>query len=279
MNQCTGAPAELNALGYVEGSLPEAEAQRFEEHYFECAVCLAYLQSLQAVGAGMAKLPPAEFRQPKRPLLFWPAPVWAVGMAAAAILVVAVFAYRGAFTGAGQTTVAQKTPAAVPETAQAVQPKAETALSAKASELADLVLPAFIAPNLRGASEESHFEAGMKAYGAGDCKSAIATLSGVPAQSSDSRAATFYSAACQMRLGDFAAAAKGMNAVAAAGDSPQQESAIYYQAQLALTAENPAAAHNYLQRVLSLQGDLESKARAEDRKVQDLIENEHQSAK
>ena len=82
-----------------------------------------------------------------------------------------------------------------------------------------------------------------------------------------------------MRLGDFAAAAKGMNAVAAAGDSPQQESAIYYQAQLALTAENPAAAHNYLQRVLSLQGDLESKARAEDRKVQDLIENEHQSAK
>jgi anti-sigma factor RsiW len=39
MRACTGAPAELHALQYVEGTLPEFEVERFEEHYFDCPVC------------------------------------------------------------------------------------------------------------------------------------------------------------------------------------------------------------------------------------------------
>ena len=87
MINCNGAPAELSALAYVEGTLPEAEAERFEEHFFACAVCLAYLQTIQAVGAGMAKLPAPAAVEPKRSsLLSWPTRTWVFGAAAAALL-------------------------------------------------------------------------------------------------------------------------------------------------------------------------------------------------
>lgn len=274
MNPCTGAPANQYALDYVEGNLREDEAERFEKHYFDCPVCLDYLQALQSVGTQLAAMPAirAELEQarPKRKLLLgWPVMTWAIGSAVAAVLVIAI-AYRASVARPSVQTIAQNS-APVSAPVAPVTPSPSSAV--KPSMLADLTLPAFVAPNLRGASEETHFEAGMKSYSSGDCHAAIATLGLVPSQASESRAAQFYSAACQMRLGDSAAAAKGMSAVADAGDSPQQESAIYYQAQLALEANDAAAAHRYLQRVIALQGDLESRARAQDRKVLELGDN------
>jgi hypothetical protein len=296
MNECTGSPAELYSLPYVEGELPEVEVERFEQHYFECPACLAYLQGLQSAGAELEKLPRAEAEQPRKVLLrwpaaVWPAPIWGVAVAAAAVLIVAVFAYRGSISAPRQPAIAQSQPAGNPVSGPVpspvpTQPAATSALGVKASQLADLALPAFIAPNLREATEEIHFEAGMKAYSRGDCAAAAATLAQVPAespaqsaaQSNESRAAAFYRAACQIRLGDYAAASKGMRSVADAGDSPQQESAIYYQAQLALASGNPAAAHRFLVRVIGLRGDLETKARAEDARVRDLIDARSQAA-
>jgi hypothetical protein len=54
-----------------------------------------------------------------------------------------------------------------------------------------------------------------------------------------------------------------LRSVAEAGDSPQQEAALYYLAQIAL-AENdiPTARHN-LSLVISIRGDFENRARAQ----------------
>ena len=271
MNTCKASPAEQYALAYVEGTLSQAEAEQFEEHFFECPVCLEYLQTLQAAGAALAKQPVAEVATPQRgKLLAFPGRAWALGAIAAALLLVGIFVWRGTTPGAKQEPeLSQSTPAPTAQpTTPAPAPKTATV---KPSQLANLTLPAFVAPNLRGASEETHFEAGMKAYSSGNCRVASATLSNVPAAASEARAAEFYRAACQMHLGNYAAAAKGMRAVAAAGDSPQQESALYYEAQLALQAGDAAAAHRYLRQTIALQGDLEKQAKAQDQKVQDLI--------
>jgi hypothetical protein len=268
MNSCTGTPAELYALPYVEGSLPEIEAERFEEHYFECTACLAYLQTIQAAGTELARMPVGASAPPKKTLLTWPMASWALRAVAAALLVVAVFAYRGFHSGASGPQLAQ-----APQPQPAPLPAAPAKPAVNATLLADLAMPAFVAPNLRGSSEDAHFDAGMNAYSRGDYVHAAATLAEVPAQAGEARAAAFYRAACQMHLGNLQSAAEGMSKVADAGDSPQQESAIYFEAQIALASNNPTAAHKFLQQTIALKGDLERKARDEDRKVLALIDN------
>jgi hypothetical protein len=273
MTACTGRPAEVCALPYVEGSLPEPEAERFEEHYFECPVCLAYLKNLQAAARGLARMPAAIDEEPaqRKNLLGWPRMSWAMAAAAGVLLLAAVFSYRAVQSVPKQPQAARTAPAAAPQAMPSAMPAVAAAPRIKASQLADLSLPAFVAPNLREAAEDTPFEAGMKAYKNGDCRGALTDLANVAAQSKDGRAAEFYCAACEMHLGDLKAAAAGMHSVENAGDSAQQESALYYEAQIALANDNPAAAHRYLVQTIALQGDLERRARSEDRKVRELV--------
>ena len=53
--QCTGAPAERWLEKYVAGTLAAADAEAFEEHYFDCPVCLAQLQAVQAAAEQMRR--------------------------------------------------------------------------------------------------------------------------------------------------------------------------------------------------------------------------------
>jgi hypothetical protein len=145
------------------------------------------------------------------------------------------------------------------------------------SQLADLALPPYLASNLRGESKDARFEAGMKEYANGNCRGALVALSQVPAESTEARAAKFYSGACQMRLGDFASATGVLRKIADAGDSPQQEAALYGLAQIALAGNYPATAHAYLLRTISLRGDLEQRAREQDRQIAKLIGQERQA--
>jgi hypothetical protein len=48
-----------------------------------------------------------------------------------------------------------------------------------------------------------------------------------------------------------------------AGDSPQQEAAFYYLAQIALADNDATAARHYLSQTISLHGDFEKRAHAE----------------
>jgi len=272
MKRCTGTPAELCGLPYIEGTLPEHQVELFETHFFECPVCFAYLQDLQAMQAALSRFPAEKSDIPVRKRLsILPARTWALGAAAAILLFAAVFSFRALNLGPKRAPIAQSTPPSTSPVNPQEQANPASSASIRPSQLADLALPPFVAPNLRGAQEDAQFESGMKDYARSDCRDAVAALSKVPAQSEDSRAARFYCAACQMRLGNLTEAAAQMHTVAAGGDSPQQESALYYEAQIALANDDPAAAHQYLMQTIALQGDLEQKARDEDRKVHEFL--------
>lgn len=287
MSRCTGSPAELSALHYVEGVLPDDEAERFEEHYFECPVCLEHLQTLQAMRSGMAKLSAEPARVPPRGnLLGWPTLTWAIGSLAAALLLIG-FVYRSMSRSQSGPGVATSVPS--PAATSAVAPSAPAAsegstaaraqsAAARASSLADLALPAFVAPTLRGDESDPQFENGMKSYSAGKCAAAISTLAQVPAGSRDALAAQFYRGTCQMHSRDLIAAKAALQTVADAGDSPEQESAYYYLAQIELARNNAPSAHQLLVRTIALKGDLERRAKAEDLKLVEILNADRPAA-
>jgi hypothetical protein len=269
MNPCTGKPAELYAMAYIEGTLSEFDLGRFEEHFFACPECLAQVQAIEAARQALLHQPALALAPARTPsLLHWRTRVWAWGAVAAA-LVFGLLLYHESRLGKPQPAVATVTPTAAPQAAPA--PQSAAPASEQASQLADLTLPAFAAWGLRGENPEAHFDAGMKAYLKGDCRSAVAALADVPPAARESLASQFYGAVCQMRLGKLSAADAGLRMVANAGDSPQQEAALYTLAQIALLDNDPAAAHRYLTQTIGLRGDLERRARAQDRRVKGLI--------
>jgi hypothetical protein len=293
MSTCAGSPAENYAMPYIEGTLSEFEAERFEEHYFDCPVCLAYLQALQTMQRELEKNPVAEpVVMEQRRILSWPGRAWALGAAAAVLLVVGFLTYKTVMRGPAQATIAHTAPSAAPSPAapetSPVTPAAKTpapappatkpAVALKPSQLADLALPAFVAPTLRGESQDAAFQRGMAAYAHGDCNDALSELTGVADASRELLAAQFYSGLCQMHLKDFAAASATLGAVTDHGDSPQQEAAYYYLAQVALAQDDAGAAHGLLQHTIELHGDFEARARALDRKILDMLEKNAKAA-
>jgi len=138
-----------------------------------------------------------------------------------------------------------------------------TSAPSSVAQLADLTLPPFRASNLREESEDANFVSGMKAYSTGDCHSALRALTRVSSSSSAARAAQLYSGVCQMHLGDLPAATATLQRVAVAGDSPQQEAACYYLAQVALARNDLALARQYLDRTVALHGNFEQRARSQ----------------
>jgi tetratricopeptide (TPR) repeat protein len=270
MTQCTGTPAEQWLEAYLQGTLPEAKAQKFEQHYFDCPVCLAQVERLEAVSRLLGRRPLKASTPPiawpargwpnfSWPSLSWPARAFAVS-AVAALFVVGFFGIRHS-DRSSQPNVAHA------PVAPNLQPQAQAAtptLAALAvSRLADLTLPVFRENNLRGSSVDAHFEAGMNAYANSDCAVAVKALSQVAAQDANARAAQFYLGVCRMHMGDLPAATSTLRKVAGAGESAQQEAALYYLAQIALSENDAATAHRYLNRTIALHGDFESRANVE----------------
>jgi len=249
MNDCIGAPAHEWLERYVDGTLPETEALKFEEHFFDCPHCLAELEAVQAVQDQLRRHPVST--APRARVFSWPVMV-SFGAIAAAILV-GLITLR--MIRSPQTTnsyaVVKPAPAA---------PNSSLSPEVQVAQLADLRPPSYHAAVLRGAEEDTAFRRGMKAYAAGDCAGASKALGQVPVQNSDKLAAQFYSGICRMHGGDFAGAQKLLHHVASAPDSPQQESAWYYLAQIALAQSNVSDARLDLNRVILLRGNLEAQA-------------------
>jgi TolA-binding protein len=192
---------------------------------------------------------------------------------AAAVLLIGFFSARMVLHGPQSTTNVAVGPArdsslAAPQhpTPEAPAQPGNAASQAKAApveiaQLADLHLPSYHAPVLRGETQDSAFESGMKQYAAGNCAGAMNTLSQVDPNSASRAAAQFYSGVCRMHTGDFAGAAAALRPVATAAESPYQESALYYLAQIALAQSKGAEARHDLKQVVALRGDLEHQAR------------------
>ena len=264
MTDCIGAPTREWLEQYVEGTLPEQEVQKFEDHYFDCPVCLGELQAIQAVQEALRKHPIA-IAQPK-PVLAWPTN-WnrmiSWGALAAAVLVgfLTFYVMKQRPQSAGNVAVAPAGPATAPQSPVQPQTTPGTQAPIEIAQLADLNLPAYHAPVLRGAVESGAFENGMKQYVNGDCAGAMNTLSQVDPKGPDALAAQFYTGVCRLHTGDLAGAAATLRHVVHAGDTAYQESAFYYLAQIALAQSNAIAARRDLNRVVGLRGDLEHQAR------------------
>jgi len=89
MTDCTATLIDRCLERYIQGTLPEAEARRFEEHYFDCPACLAQVEALQAVAQQLGSQP----QKPRRAVIPWPVRV-ALPAAIAAGLVIAFFGFH-----------------------------------------------------------------------------------------------------------------------------------------------------------------------------------------
>jgi hypothetical protein len=112
---CPIADADTDTR-YLAGSLTDAEAEAFEEHYFECDTCWKAVQRGAEIRSALSQSPrivekrttPAVLRQPIKRRTWWPA------LAAAAVIVVAV--------GLWKFPLATQRSAAVTESGQTAEP-------------------------------------------------------------------------------------------------------------------------------------------------------------
>jgi tetratricopeptide (TPR) repeat protein len=264
MTPCTGKPADIYLERYLQGSLPEPEAQEFEEHYFACPVCHGQVQAFAMVAAKLVDQPPVSLPQaePARRVLSWPVRLVALG-AIAAMLVIGVLGFRAYEAGRHPSTSAIATAPPVPQPTQITLAPATPVASTEVASLADLSLPPFKAMRLRGSETASAFADGMAAYTRHDCRGAVKSLSQVPKQDENELAAEFYTGACEMKSGNMSAATAQLQQVVNAGDSPQQEASLYYLAQVSLAGKNTEQARQYLGRAIALHGEFERRSRVE----------------
>lgn len=270
MSTCAGAPAEQFASLYVEGVLNEAEMNSFEEHFFDCPVCLAHVQTLQAVAQHFAQQSAQQQRAPvaaapqRKSLLSWPAPIWRSPvvsfMALAAVAIIAVLGYRMLPSHNSPAPVAVNTPPAQPAPPSVPVPVA-SAPDNSVIQLADLTMPSFKGATLRGESGDPHFAAGMKAFARNDCKTAVPALAQVDHAQPEARAALFYTGLCQLHQQNLTAAHTSFTQVAAQHEAPEQEASLFYLAQLALLHNDAATAQRNLEHTIALHGDFERRAR------------------
>jgi tetratricopeptide (TPR) repeat protein len=266
MKTCNGAPAERFALAYVEGTLSKSESECFEEHYFDCPVCLEYLEALEAVESQLERNPVKVVSLPVRQVSAGRRWIWRLAGAAAAIAIGLV-----GFKVMQHPVAPPVLTARTPLLAQAsVAPKPmEKARSVTAERLVDLTAPAYAAINLRGEYRDKSMISGMEAYQKSRYGEAVADLAQVPEKSLDGPAARFYMGASQMLQNQLDQASATFSSIAEAGDSPEQEGALYYLAQIALRRNQVAQARMYLSRTEALHGDFEVRARQQLRKLKE----------
>ncbi len=299
MTECKGGPAQELAEPYLTGGLTEAESERFEDHYFSCTACCEFLMDLQAIRDGLSQAPlviadganskPASGRLIGFPQRWMMVGAIAAGLVFAAVLV-GVMERRGGNAGAVATAGNGAGPAgriAVMTSPSAGNPSAGkdgAAREVEMASLADLQLPKYHAPQLRGAdgssapsdatdTEEAAFKTGMASYGRGDCAGALTQLAKVPVAVDRALAAALYSGLCEMRVhaptgsvragGDMSRAQADFNRVIAAGDSAELETAEYYLAQTMLLRGDETGARSLLTKTIALHGDYEERARRE----------------
>jgi tetratricopeptide (TPR) repeat protein len=275
---CSGGPAEAYAERYLAGDLPEMDSERFEEHFLACANCHDWLLGLQDVKEELRRRPmPVVVAAPKpvrQGFFTRPVRIVALGSLAAALAVGVIFTgisiRRNSFTVISEAP--QPDRPAVGQTASGDRPAAPAAAQTEdLSSLADLRMPAYREPMLRGAESASaahrEFLDGMDSYQKGDCDAAVSHLAMVPASASDGLQAELFLGLCHLQRKDWIEAQASLEKVVHSGDTPQLETAEYFLAQAMLEQGDLASARTHLAKTIALHGDYEEKASAQLRRL------------
>jgi anti-sigma factor RsiW len=258
MNPCTEPNSETLLHRYVQGKLSEIDARRYEEHFFECPACLTQVESLQAVARKLAadRVPlPARVHE-KKPFVM---PYRAMGSIAAALVVTCLVFFLARRVKHSLPARATATPATPAAHRSASTSKADSAMVA----LADFSMPPFQPARLRGMGDNADFAAAMEAYSKHDCEGALTSLARVPPDDRAATAAHFYTVICEMQQRDLGAAYGSLSRVAYAVDTPQQEAAFYYLAQVEIARGDFRSAQADLVQTVIQHGEFEQHARTE----------------
>ena len=232
---CDEVERDEIAEEYVLGRLDEDRQAAFEDHYFDCAACLALVQGVQEARAQLAVQEPDSRRRHWRRA--------AAVLAAAAVIILAV--------RVGQHTWSGRNLEAPPSTAS---PRGDVALPAPPLPIE---LPPYSPPRLRAVPTEAQrvFRAAMTSYSTGDCASAMPGLQRALAIDETFAQARFYLGVCELHDGRVDAASADLQRVIAVGESPYLEDAHFFLAHARLRQGDGDGARREFQRVIELRGE------------------------
>ena len=246
------------AEAYVAGTLPEAEQDAYEQHFFSCSMCLAQVQTLQDLADRLRQQPaPAVVHRPSTP--GWTAAPW-LGLALAAGLV-AAFGWwwqggvnrppppavaTGPATAPGLAPNPNPTanpsgptvPPLPPETPSSTASVEAPSRHAVLAQLALIVPPRYVPLAVRGeAPTAGSFDAAMAHYVAGRHREAAAALRALSQATPTDPGIAFFWGISELAVGRPAAARDGLSRAIAADVQPYADEAHFYLAKAFLAED------------------------------------------
>jgi TolA-binding protein len=236
------------AEAYVAGTLPEAEQDAFEQHYFACPACFSHVQILQDVRRNLESLSPGALSQSAGRQAWWQAGPWA-GLAVAAALIVAIgWWWRNGPPFDPQPTIARQeapaapapAPATSPAPAPAAPPDAPIEAPTRAAQLrllATIVPPRYVPLTVRGGDappRAGSFDAAMTHYVAGRYGEAATALAALGAAQPNDPGIAFFEGVSALAVGRIEDAREGLTRAIAADVQPYEDEAHFYLAKVYL---------------------------------------------
>jgi len=234
------------AEAYVAGTLPEAEQDAYEQHFFGCSACLAHVQRLQDLADRLRQLPaPAPLHRPQA--TGWTSGQW-LGLAMAAGLV-AAFAWwwQGGVTRPDAPPIATGTgtsPSPAPAPAPPGTPSPTTPVEAPnrravLSQLALIVPPRYVPLAVRGETPPAgSFDAAMAHYVAGRHREAAAALHALSETTPADPGIAFFWGISELAIGRADAAREGLTRAISADVQPYADEAHFYLAKVYIAEDS-----------------------------------------
>lgn len=239
---CEEVERDELAERYVFGQLDERQQEAFEDHYFDCAACLAQVRAIQDAREALTA------QEGGTPRHRWPRVAAVLATAAAVILAVRV----------GQEVWR---PSDTPPSSSSSAPRADVVLPAPPPRTR-IVLPPYTPPRLRAVGSEAQraFQEAMVSYAAGNCTGALPGLQRAASLDASLLQARFYLAACELDDARTNDAIGNLSRVIAAGESPYLEDARFLLAQARIEQGDVEGARQELRRVIALRGERHAQA-------------------
>lgn len=240
---CDQVECEEIVEKYLTDKLNDAQQKDFEVHYFDCSRCRERLQvsrTLQAELWEQGETILAESSK-KRSIEVWRW-TWAP-LAAAALIVFSIVLWRPWREAGQQTSISRK-------------------LSSSLSVLAEFEPPPYMAPTLRGATDEAteRFQTGMRDYLEGRYGQAIPDLQAAARLNPKAANIRFFLGICFLLTGKTDAGSDELEKTIALEDSAYLEEAHFYLAKACLRKGNAGGARVELEKVIKSQGSLADEA-------------------
>ena len=245
------------AEAYVAGTLPEAEQDAYEQHFFSCSACLAQVQTLQELADRLRQLP-ADVAVHRAPAPGWTSAPW-LGLALAAGLVAAFgWWWQGGLTRPPAPVIATApstapgpapnptanpsgptVPPLPPETPTSTAPVEAPSRRAILAQLALIVPPRYVPLAVRGeAPPAGTFDAAMAHYVAGRHREAAASLGALSQAMPADPGIAFFWGISELALGRPAAAREALTRAIAADVQPYADEAHFYLAKAYLAEDD-----------------------------------------